>query len=133
MKKNILSLILIFLVCEICSSQVTKFRAYSMYMSFKNIDGEIEKNSENLETDILIVMNSEKQKIIVYTEPKEEFDIIKTSDSYSVNGYNLIKMTGIGNNGEETKITIMKHKESGSISILLDFRKYGVTYSVTLL
>lgn len=129
MKKIFLSLCFIFLVCEVSSSQVTKFRAFSMYMAFKNTDGTIEKNTENLETDILIVMNLEKQKVIIYTEPKEKFDIIKTIDSYDDN-YSLLKLTAIGNNGEEAKITIMKNNISKSISVLLDFEKYGVVYSV---
>lgn len=132
MKRIFLTLILSLIVCQIGSSQVTKFRAYSMYMSFKNNDGSIEKNSKNLETDILIVMNIEQQKIIVYTEPKEEFDIIKTYDSY-IKGYSLLKMTGVDNKGEEAKITIMQNNDNHSITILLDFKKYGVSYSVKLL
>jgi hypothetical protein len=100
-----------------------------MYMAFKNADGSIEKNSANLETDILIVMNIQKQKIIIYTEPKEEFDIIKATDSY-IDNYSLLKLSTIGNNGEEAKITIMKSNNTNSTTVLLDFEKYGVVYSV---
>lgn len=111
--------------------EVSKFRANSISIRFKD-DKEIWKKwSTWLDSNVLTVFNSSEDRIVVYTEPKEVFDITKTQDA-SNNENNSMMFSCVDHKGSECLITLT-YDNSGKIYIFLEYEKMEIAYNVSIL
>jgi hypothetical protein len=115
--KNIITLL--FLLCgsiikaQSDESSIYKFKAFETTSYTK-----AEKTNDDLEwskTDILVVVNLEKDKVFTYGKREKNIDLIKDKGSYTdENGDYWINYTGVDEDGDKCGVSLKIFKKSES-------------------
>lgn len=127
--KKILLLVVMFCVTNIISAEVLKLTAYEFAYKASNDYGWSDW-SEWDDCNILVVIDSDRERITIYSNSTQEFDIIEAEDSYvDSDGDEVLKFTCIDAEGLRCGIRFIL-KQSGSAQLYCDYNDLMYVYNV---
>lgn len=133
MKNITFSLILILIFSFAAVSQETrKFRTQSIAAKFLKEDGTWGEWSDWEDSNSLIVMNGEDQRITLYAEPNRIFDIVSTKEEMDEDGSRILRMMCIGQNQMEIMFRIITDKDF-NLQFYIHYNEAVFVYNVKLL
>ena len=130
MKKNLLVFLLISF-CTVCSAQVQKFKALSVVTRYEN-KGSWTKWSAPTETDILLSINVDDNKIKIYSEKTQIYDIVKYYETeYDEDGDETIKMFCEDKNGNNCYVDLVKlNSQNGRLQLYIRYSDMNWMYNL---
>lgn len=105
---KILLIALLLLCSKINFAQVYKFKAFQA----KYIDIENKRNSTDWEDrNILVVLNTEKGNLRIYTKEEQEYDLVFKSNKNDDNEDTWLTYKGVDENGKRSVISFILYKD----------------------
>jgi hypothetical protein len=110
--------IILFLFFGLCAplgfSQTYQFKTVNYAVSQKNAKGEWSKWSKTQPTELLIILDRDKHRFVVYSEIIQLYNILKYEDKVENETGTSNKYFCVDNIGIDTVITIVSPKNAGS-------------------
>ena len=129
MKKNIILSLFILISTLTFGQGISKLRAESMAVKFIDDDGSWKEWTDWLESDVLTVMDFDKQRITLYTEPKEIFDIVGHEDETNDDGDEIMRMFCVDNEGIDCVLKLIYDSEF-NLQLYIEYENMIVVYNV---
>lgn len=130
MKQRLLFLLFIS-YCTLFSAQVTKFKALSLSTRYETKAGWT-KWSKTVDTDILLSINLNDNKIKIYSEESQIYDIIKYSEKeYDEDGDETVTMYSEDQNGSNCYIDLVKlNSQDGRLQLYIRYNDMHWVYNI---
>lgn len=132
MKKHLITLLFL-LVASAAFSQVTKCKTTSFaYKQIDEVSGEWTDWTDWTDLEILVVIDSENDRIKIYSKEDQIYDIIKyEGESIDEDGDETIEWLCVNEEGLKCAVRIMKlHSEDGSMHLYVDFSNLMFVYNI---
>jgi len=116
MSKTKLFILLLFLGIGLhqSSAQTYKFKTSGFSVSEKNEKGKWGKWSDLNLADILVTLDTNKNRIVIYSQIVQLFEIVKYQPETENEDDIVYGFSGVDNNGEECAISIITRKNQGN-------------------
>ena len=112
--KKIVIVLFLGLCSQLGFSQTYQFKTVNYSVSQKNAKGEWSKWSKTLPTELLINLDRDKHRFVVYSEIIQLYSILKYEDKVENESGTSNKYFCVDNLGIDTVITIVSPKNAGS-------------------
>ncbi len=111
--KNIVVFLLLLFVGQ-SFSQVYRFKTTSVSVADKNQKGDWNKWSQSKDVNLVVTLDAKKNRIIVYSEILQLFEIIEYIDEVSTKITDTVAFVCKNNDGEDCKLSIITRKNQGN-------------------
>jgi len=111
-------------------SQIYKFRAFETKAAFYNEKGKDISSNEWQKTNILIVVDSDKEKISIYAKKEVYIDILTVSVTHDADG-DYVTYKGVDDGGVKMNAVYYMFKDKSTMHIgnlVLDYGSYVLAY-----
>jgi hypothetical protein len=131
--KIIASLLLIFGFQQ-SIGQGYRFKTSSITMSLLNPKGNWTKWTEPKETNIIISLDTKKNRIVVYSEAIQLFEIMEYIEEKSTPNDNTVSFVCRDNDGEDCNIAIItRKKQENRLQLYITYEDKIINYNLELL
>lgn len=116
-----------------CYSQLTRFRSILFSSKFTTYQDVWTDWTPWQSSGVLITLNKETQRIVIYSETHQSYDIIeKISENYDEDGNPIFKVKCLDENGTKCLMTWYKRKDDGDY-VRFSFSNLELMYKVVLI
>lgn len=126
MKKYLIGLIFVALSIA-ASAQVQKFQV-NQYCSRENRSQGWTEFTDWTPLKALVIMDSNKDKIIFYLSPEEEYYIYRTIPAKTIDGYTYLRMFAIDQNGSKCNLVVIKRLSDEERFITVEYSNVEYMY-----
>ena len=128
--KKIIFIVLLFLGLQ-TFSQVYRFKSTTISVAGKLPNGKWDKWSKDKEAKLVISLDSQKNRIIIYSEILQLFDIMEYVDEVIKPTDNTVSFICLSNEGESCAISIITRKNQGNrMQMYLNFDDRILNYNI---
>jgi hypothetical protein len=128
--KNIILLALLFIGLQ-SFSQLYRFKTSSISVSGKLPTGKWDKWSKEKEANLVISLDSKKDRIIIYSEILQLFDIVEYIDEVVTPTDNTVSFVCKSNDGENCTISIITRKnQNNRMQLYINFDDLILNYNI---
>ncbi len=128
-KNTFLILILIFSLQSF--SQVYRFKTTSLSVSDKSASGKWDKWSKDKEVKLIVSLDTQKNRIIIYSEILQLFEIMEYVDEVETKTDKTVSFICQSNEGENCTLSIITRKnQNNRIQLYLNFEDRILNYNI---
>lgn len=128
--KNIILIVVLFFGLQ-SFSQLYRFKTTSVSISSKLPTGKWDKWSKDKEAKLVISLDSQKDRIIIYSEILQLFDIIDYVDEVVSLTDNTVSFVCKSNDGENCTISIITRKnQNNRMQLYINFDDLILNYNI---
>ena len=128
--KNIILIVVLFFGLQ-SFSQLYRFKTSSVSISSKLASGKWDKWSKDKEAKLVISLDSQKDRIIIYSEILQLFDIIEYIDEVVSLTDNTVSFVCKSNDGENCTISIITRKnQNNRMQLYINFDDLILNYNI---
>ena len=128
--KNIILLALLFIGSQ-SFSQLYRFKTTSLSVSDKLSNGKWDKWSKDKEVKLIVSLDSQKNRIIIYSEIIQLFEIMEYIDEVETNADKTVSFICQSNEGENCTLSIITRKnQNNRIQLYLNFEDRILNYNI---
>ena len=128
--KNIILIVVLFFGLQ-SFSQLYRFKTTSVSISSKLPTGKWDKWSKDKEAKLVISLDSQKDRIIIYSEILQLFDIIEYIDEVVSLTDNTVSFVCKSNDGENCTISIITRKnQNNRVQLYINFDDLILNYNI---
>ncbi len=128
--KNVILIVLLFFGLQ-SFSQLYRFKTSSVSISSKLTSGKWDKWSKEKEAKLVISLDSQKDRIIIYSEILQLFDIIEYIDEVVTPTDNTVSFVCKSNDGENCTISIITRKnQNNRMQLYINFDDLILNYNI---
>lgn len=129
LKNKIILIILLFGLQTF--SQVYRFKTTSVSVSEKSTTGKWENWSKAKDVNLVVTLDSKKDRIIVYSEILQLFDIIEYIDEAVTSTDNTVTFICKNNDGENCTLSIITRKnQENRIQLYINYEDRILNYNI---
>jgi hypothetical protein len=131
-KKNILILLMI-LGLQQAYCQSYKFKTTSITLSEKNEKEVWSKWTAPQETNIIIALDTKKDRIVIYSSSIQLFEIMEYIEEKQTEKQNILQFVCKDNLGEDCNISIITHKNQGDrMQLYVTYEDRIINYNIEI-
>lgn len=124
-------ILIIVLFCSVSSyTQVYKFRAFETKVAYYDEKGRDTSNNEWQKNSILIVIDSDKEKISIYAKKEFHIDIVTDSLTHDKDG-DYVMYSGVDDRGIKMDAVYFIFKDQSTMhkgNLVLNYGSYAIAY-----
>lgn len=121
----------LFAMPESVFGQVYKLKATSTQTRTKKENGKWTQWSSKVKANMLITIDSDKERITIYTEPKKVYDVIKNKgESFSKNGNEIQALGCVDRYGKNCTVRLLQVKNTNNFQVYVDYSNKTYVYNV---
>ncbi|WP_264559214.1 hypothetical protein [Flavobacterium sp. N2270] len=110
--------LVLFLSLSVAQAQQYRFKTTGFMVSEKTKFGEWSVWSKFQKSEMVVVLDADKDRIVVYSEVLQLFNIIKYYDQKETKGGNVVSFLCIDNSGIECDVSIFTRKDKNNLKQL---------------
>ncbi len=128
--KNIILIVFLFFGLQ-SFCQLYRFKTSSVSVSSKLVSGKWDKWSKDKEAKLVISLDSQKDRIIIYSEIIQLFDITEYIDEVVTPTDNTVSFVCKSNDGENCTISIITRKnQNNRMQLYINFDDLILNYNI---
>lgn len=112
--KTFIALFILIIGFQNSFSQDYKFKTTSVSVTERNQKGNWEKWSKAQNVNLLVTLDTKKNRLVVYSEILQLFEILEYADEVSTTTDDTVSFVCKNNDGEDCNISIITRKNQGN-------------------
>lgn len=126
--------LVLFLSLSVAQAQQFRFKTTGFMVSEKTKFGEWSVWSKFQKSEMVVVLDADKDRIVVYSEALQLFNIVKYYDKKETKEGNVVSFLCIDNSGIECDVSIFTRKDKNNLKQLyIYYDQRVIAYNMNLL